>query len=163
MSDLEVAPQDASDALVRGDPLLLHEYFTRAVRRWPQHIAIDVPPGPDRPERQQITYAELARQVGLLTQALQPVVGAECVVAILLPRASHLPFAAQLAVLQAGAAYTCLDGSLPDEHLAWVLADSGAVAVVTDAAGKERLTRFPGPLPRVIDVAECAVRQRPGV
>ena len=51
----------------------------------------------------------------------------ECVVAILLPRDSSQLYAAQLAVLKAGAAYTCLDPSFPDERIVDVLEDAEAV------------------------------------
>ena len=122
-----------------GDPTLLHEFFAAAAARWPDHLAIDVPPGPQRPARACLTYVELAVAAAGLAVALRPHVAGECVVAILLPRGTPLVYAAQLACLSAGAAYTYLDGSLPDEHLRHVLSDCGAVAVLADRAGRARL------------------------
>jgi len=46
---------------------------------------------------------------------------------------------AQLAVLKAGAAYTCIDPSFPDRRIRELLADSEAVALLTDALGKKRI------------------------
>jgi len=45
-------PQDSS-------PQFLHTCFEAAARRWPEALAVDVPPGPDRPLRRTTTYAEL--------------------------------------------------------------------------------------------------------
>jgi non-ribosomal peptide synthetase-like protein len=64
-------------------------------------------------------------------------VSGECVVAIMLPRNSDLLYAAQLGVLKAGAAYTCIDPSFPDRRVRELLADSEAVALLTDALGKK--------------------------
>ena len=55
----------------------------------------------------------------------------ECVVSILLPKHSHHLYVAQLAVLKAGAAYTCLDPSFPEEHIRFIVEDSWSVAVLT--------------------------------
>ncbi len=41
------------------EPTLPHEYFARAVRRWPDRIAVEVPPGSGRPKRTRTTYAQL--------------------------------------------------------------------------------------------------------
>lgn len=57
--------------------------------------------------------------------------------AILLPRSADV-YAAQLAVLKAGAAYTCIDPSFPDERARWMLDDAQAVALITDDAGMAR-------------------------
>lgn len=130
-----------------GDPTLLHEFFTAAAARWPEHVAIDVPPGPQRPARVSLTYAELGAAAAGLAAGLRRHVTGECVVAILLARGTPLVYAAQLACLTAGAAYTYLDASLPDEHLRHVLTDSGAVAVFTDRAGRARLAALHLDLP----------------
>ncbi len=105
--------------------MLLHEIFEHAVRRWPDNVAVDVPPGTGRVERIQLTYAELSRQSDALAACLESCVTGECVVAILLPRNSGLLYAAQLAVLRAGAAYTCIDPVFPDERILDVLTDAG--------------------------------------
>jgi len=60
-----------------------------------------------------VTYAELAAQADALARHLARFVQGEGVVALLLPRDSPELFAAELAVLQAGAAYVALDRSFP--------------------------------------------------
>src|SRR5262245_59806447 len=69
---------------------LLHEFFEPAARRWPERTAIETPPASGRPERRLITYAELNRQANALAHRLSELVTqADCIVAILLPRASE--------------------------------------------------------------------------
>jgi len=134
----------------------LHDLFLRAAERWPDQPAIDVPPGPDRPRRAVTSYAALAAAARALAARLQPFVHGECVVAVLLPRTSHRLYAAQLAVLQAGAAHVCLDPVFPEAHLAHVLHDSGAVAVLTTGAFAARCVRAGVARERVLDVdAPC--------
>ncbi|MEN9813290.1 MAG: hypothetical protein RL479_1976, partial [Verrucomicrobiota bacterium] len=124
---------------VEGEPALLHGFFERAARRWPGQVAIDVPPGPGRPARVTLTYAELDAAADTVAAALRELVRGEAVVAILLPRSHWDLYAAQLGTLKAGAAYTCLDPAFPDARLAELLADSAAVAVLTNPVGAARL------------------------
>ena len=133
--------------------MLLQDLFAAAARRYPQRIAVDVPPGIGRPQRQTLTYAALARMADAIACALAPHVGGESTVAILLPRDTPWLYAAQLGVLQAGAAHVCLDPSFPDAYVDHVLRDSGARVLLSDerSAGK---TGPDGP-PR-IDVRHCA-------
>ena len=83
-------------------PGLLHEFFTRAARKWPHRVAVDVPPGRLRPSRHRTTYAELDRQSNVLAHRLGSFVAGECIVAILLPRTSAHLYAAQIGVMKAG-------------------------------------------------------------
>ena len=136
---------------VEGEPALLHAFLERAARRWPGQVAIDVPPGPDRPARVTLTYAELDAAADAVAAALRGSVRGEAVVAILLPRNHWDLYAAQLGTLKAGAAYTCLDPSFPDARLAELLADSAAVAVLTNPAGAARLRPI-GAGPLALDV-----------
>lgn len=138
-------------------PGLLHEYFEAAVRRWPDEIAIDVPPGPERPQRTWVTYAELARQVEAIAAHLRLFIHGECVIAILLPRNSELLYATQLAVLKAGAAYLCIEPAFPDERIHTLLADSGTAALLTDPAGRAR-TRAAIDPGRIFDAGALAIR-----
>jgi non-ribosomal peptide synthetase-like protein len=117
----------------------LHHLFEAAAREWPDEVAIEVPPGRSRPDRLVITYSELNRRSTAIASYIRRLVTGECVVAIMLPRDSDLLYAAQLAVLKAGAAYTCLDPAYPDDRVQSLLADSEAVAVLTDSQGQERL------------------------
>src|SRR5262252_1208533 len=150
----------ATDAADRGvvEPVFLHQFFERTATRWPDRPAIDVPPGAGRPHRRVLTYAEVEEQANALAAFLSPLVSGESVIAILLPRASEFLYIAQLAVLKAGAAYTCIEPAFPDEQARAILADSEAVAVLTDAAGMAATARLGFDQERVFDTAEV-VRQ----
>ena len=123
-------------------PTLLHEFFSRTVEYRPDRTAVEIPPGSGRPMRRSATYAELARQAGIVTALLRPFVQSECVVAIFLPRQGEHLYSSQLGVLKAGAAYTCLDPALPDEQVREILVDSQAVALLADAPGLARARRL---------------------
>ena len=114
------------------DPSLLHHFFTRSAARYPRRIAVDVPPGERRPVRHRMTYAQVDEQSDVLAANLRALVQGECIVAIFLPRDSHHLYVAQLAVMKAGAAYTCLDPSFPDEHCRFILEDTSAVALLSN-------------------------------
>lgn len=129
---------------------VLHALFTRAVARDPRRIAVEVPPSGDTPRRE-ITYGDLDRWSNGLAHLLADRVSSECVVAILLPRTIEV-YAAQLAVLKSGAAYTCIDPSFPDDRARWMLEDAEAVVLITDRAGAERARRAGWTAP-IIDVA----------
>lgn len=119
-------------------PQLLHEFFEQAAIRWPDHVAVDVPPGLGRPERRTVTYAQLDQQADALATTLRQRTSGECVIAIQLPRTSEHLYVAQLAVLKAGAAYACIDPSFPDAQFDEILRDSNAIALLTDRAGADR-------------------------
>jgi non-ribosomal peptide synthetase-like protein len=158
--------------LIDPRPRLLHEFFLRAVDRWPEVLAVDAPRGDAG--RRSATYAELLAASRRVAAVLGPLVRADAVVGIQLERDGPGLYAAQLGVLQAGAAYVGLDRTHPDAHLAFLLEDAAAVAVVTDRAGAARLRRLlpavpclvlddllaapdPGPLPAPgIDEAHLA-------
>src|SRR5262245_16685027 len=65
--------------------------------------------------------------------------GEERIVVILLPRSGDHLYVAQLAVLQAGAAFACIDPAFPDFQVQKILDDSGAAAILTDADGLARV------------------------
>jgi amino acid adenylation domain-containing protein len=132
---------------------LLQHFFESAATRWPEQIAVDVPPGVGRPERRLVTYRELEHQSNALAYLLRTFVTGECVVAILLPRSSERLYSSQLAVLKAGAAYTCIDPVFPDEQLRDILEDSEAVALLTDNDGLARAERSGFARERVFDVS----------
>jgi non-ribosomal peptide synthetase-like protein len=140
--------------IAREEPELLHGFFERTARVQPQAVALEVPPGPGRLRRERLTYGELARQSDALARRLGGFVRGECVVAILLPRESPRLFAAELAVLKSGAAYVCLESGFPDAHARYVLSDCAAVALLTDAAGRERAAAWDVPSARILDVDE---------
>ena len=140
-------------------PLFLHQFFERACQRWPERPAVDVPPGNGRPARRVLTYAELGRQADALASFLRGFATSECVIAILLPRTGEHLYLSQLAVLKAGAAYTCIDPAFPDEQVRAILADAEAVALLTDAAGLARVKGFGGDLSRVFEIAALIEEQ----
>ena len=141
-------------------PALLHAFLAEAVARFPDGTAIEVPPARTRPERQVMTYAELATLTDRLALHLAPRLDAERIVALLLPRTSPMLYVAQIAVLKAGGAYTAIDPSFPDDRIAEVLEDADAVAVLTDAAGAERLGPVAGAVPLLL-AADLAVQEAP--
>lgn len=66
--------------------------------------------------------------------------------AILLPRNTERLYSSQLGILKAGGAYASIDPAFPDGRIVEILQDSGAVALLTDAAGAARAKamRFAG-------------------
>ena len=136
-----------------AEPVFLHQYFERTALRFPDRPAIDVPPGIGRPERRILTYADVEQQANAVAAFLSTFVSEECVVAILLPRRSEFLYIAQLAVLKAGAAYTCIEPAFPDEQVRAILADSEAVAILTDVAGLAGADRLAIDRERIFDVA----------
>lgn len=109
-----------------------------------------------RPERVRLTYRELDARAEAIARAVRPLAGPDQIVAILLPRDAADLYAAQLAVLRAGAAFTCIAPAFPDEHLAEVLTDAGAVAILTDKRGWRRCSQAALKTPPLIDVASLA-------
>ncbi|GDY28993.1 non-ribosomal peptide synthetase [Gandjariella thermophila] len=132
-------------------PAVLYEFFERTVRSSPDAVAVDVPPGPGRPQRRTISYAELKQAAERLARAVHLAVGRGGVAAVLLRRTSERLYAAQLAVLRSACAYVCVDPAFPDDQVAHILSDSSAGALLTDAEGAERASKvgYAGPIIRV--------------
>ena len=124
---------------------VLHGIFEQQARATPAALALDVPPPRPGLPRQVLTYAALDAAANALAGRLAAHVHGECVVAVLLPRAGPELFTAQLGIMTAGAAWTCIEPSTPLERLRLLIEDSQAVAVVTDEAGAKALecTGFP--------------------
>lgn len=133
-------------------PRLLHEFFDCSARRDPDRIAVDVPPGPGRPERSLVTYGALLAQAGALAARVRDFTRPDGVVGILLSRNSHWLYVAQLAVLKAGGAFTCIDPTFPDAHVQAVLDDGDAAVVLTDDDGLKRIERSGLRVRHAIDV-----------
>src|SRR5204863_7777259 len=91
-----------------------------------------------RPDRRLVTYRELEQKSVAMAGFLSPVIKEENVVAILLARRSEHLYSSQLAVLKAGAAYTCIDPAFPDEQVQNILEDSEAAVLLTNSAGLAR-------------------------
>jgi amino acid adenylation domain-containing protein len=86
-----------------------------------------------------LSYGELGIRADRLAQRLRQI-GVEPgdLVGLCLERSASLVVAA-LAICRAGCAYVAIDPKYPDERMQWMLEDSDAAAVVTDAATAERL------------------------
>ncbi len=110
---------------------LLHGIFERSAQRYPDNIAIEIPPTAEDPQRYKYTYAEVDRLASQLALRIAPLITGEQIVSILLPRRSHHLYVAQLAVLKAGAAYTCIEPTWPTERIHFILEDSSSAAVLT--------------------------------
>ncbi|MBK8379003.1 MAG: amino acid adenylation domain-containing protein [Nitrospira sp.] len=86
-----------------------------------------------------VTYAALLAQAAQLAQALQArKIGPECLVAVALERSVEL-VVALLGTWYAGAAFVPLDPTYPTERLRYMLQDSQAALLLTDAAQATRL------------------------
>ena len=126
------------EVLTGANRVLLHDLFDRAARLGPDVVAVDIPPGRDRPRRVTVTYETLRLASEAIAASLAPMIAGECVVAILASRTSEALFAAQLGVLKAGAAHTSLDIAFPEDQIRATLRESGAVALLVDERGWER-------------------------
>ncbi|MEW5983749.1 MAG: amino acid adenylation domain-containing protein, partial [Acidobacteriota bacterium] len=137
----------------------LHRLFDEVAGRCPDRVAVDIPPGQGRRERQQITYAELQHQADAIAAALAGVVGREGIVAVFLGRETPALYAAQIGVLKSGGSFTSIDPLFPDEHVRRILDDADPAAVITTQEGRARLGTIggrprpvviPGGLPRLL-------------
>ncbi|MER7585143.1 MupA/Atu3671 family FMN-dependent luciferase-like monooxygenase [Kitasatospora sp. NPDC097691] len=134
-----------ADADATDQPELLHHAFEQQARRTPAAQAV-IDAG--RP----VTYGELDRGAEVLAARLREqadVTGA--VVAVCLPRGVPA-VEAVLAVLKAGGILLPLDPAQPAARLAQLLADSGAVLLVTTAAAEPVGLRATVPGLRVLDL-----------
>ncbi|HEU0301092.1 MAG TPA: AMP-binding protein, partial [Longimicrobium sp.] len=131
----------ATAPLSTGGAACAHHLFQARVARHP-HAPAAAHAG------RTLTYAELDRRSSAVAARLRALgVGPEARVAVMLERGPELA-AALLGVMKAGAAYVPLDPGYPAERIAYVLEDSGAVAVLAGAAHA-----LPPAAPRVVEIA----------
>ncbi|MET0395684.1 MAG: amino acid adenylation domain-containing protein [Longimicrobiaceae bacterium] len=146
VGDAELQDPAEREQLVRGwnaaevplDPAAtLPALFAAQVRRAP-HAAALVAGG------ERWSYADLERRADGIARRLAALgVGPEVRVGLLLERGAEM-VAAMLGVLAAGGAYVPLDPEYPAERLAFMLADSGARVLVTQAGLEGRAAGFGG-------------------
>ncbi len=124
---------------------LLHEVFEDRVRDRPRSHAVAV-------GREMTSYAGLERYANRLARHLRALgVRRGARVGILLPHSVDA-YAAIIGVLKAGAACVPIDVRDPLGHVAHVLEDSGASALVTTTQYARRRAGFPG---KVVDLDAC--------
>src|SRR5438876_3594974 len=102
---------------------------------WPELFRVRAARTPDAPavifEGECLSYAELNVRANRLARYLISLgAGPERLVAIALPRSAEM-ITAVLAVLKAGAAYVPVDPAYPADRVAFMLADTRPVAVLT--------------------------------
>ena len=107
-------------------------------------IALQAQRTPDRPAvifgDQQLTYAELDQRANQLAQHLRRRgVGPEVLVVVCMERSLEL-IVAMLGILKAGGAYVPLDPSYPQQRLAFVLQQTAAPVLLTQARFRADLT-----------------------
>jgi len=108
------------------------EVFEDQVERAPEAVALLY-------EERQLTYRELNRRANRVAHRLRALgVGPDTLVAVCMERSLDMVIAC-LGVLKAGGAYVPLDPAYPTERLAFMLADSGAVALLTRRVHLDRL------------------------
>lgn len=117
--------------------------------------------------RERLTYAELDRESTRLAACLHGLkIGPGRCVGILVERSVRFVVAA-LGIVKSGAAYVPLDPATPVERAAFILADAGAAALVTQPAKFERLPEGPWPtidvdrIPRVSPVSIASLDTEP--
>lgn len=149
-----MTPAERSDVMTRGNDT------TEALPSWtvPERVLSQAAATPDvvavRAGSRSLTYQQLAEQSALLADALlSQGVGQGSRVAVCVDRTPNM-LVALLGVLRIGAAYVPIDVSYPADRVAYVLGDSDATAIITDAASIGSLPWTSVPVLRVDQLTE---------
>ncbi|WP_433362612.1 amino acid adenylation domain-containing protein [Streptosporangium sp. CA-115845] len=122
-ADIHTLSAGPSGSELTGD-VLVPEMIRRAARRTPEAVAVVC-------GRESVTYGELLARAGRLAGVLRDGgVDRGDVVGVCLPRSIEA-ITALLAVWWAGAVYLPFDPDVPDERLAFSMADSSATHLIT--------------------------------
>ncbi|MEU7984146.1 amino acid adenylation domain-containing protein [Streptosporangium canum] len=171
LSELEILPA-AERAAILGDPpedlawdpgaLLLDQLIARQAARTPEAPAVVVPGtagGRGASSGTVLTYGELDRASTAVAGRLRLLLAQAAPAGEPADRGARVALGltagpeavvALLGILKAGAAYVPLDPAQPAERLAYLLADSGAAAVIAEEAG---FAGFTGPIVTRADLA----------
>lgn len=116
----------------------LHELFEKQVERTPDAVAIV------DDEDRRLSYRELNSRANQLAHYLRKAgVGRDVLVSVVMERCLELPIAL-CAVLKAGGAFVSIDPDYPAERVRFMLEDTGAPVLLTQARLAERLPRSSG-------------------
>jgi amino acid adenylation domain-containing protein len=151
IGDLEWAAQAAGGSAPRAQfPVneRLHERFARQAAETPEAVAVCL-------DGAGLTYAELELRANRLASYLRhrAGVGLEERVGLFFERSVDL-IVAILGVLKAGAAYVPVDPSSPADRVAFITADAGVVAVLTQTALESRLPTLAVPVVAIDAIGE---------
>ncbi|HWI56637.1 MAG TPA: AMP-binding protein, partial [Bacillota bacterium] len=140
MSREATLPQTTAATVPVAAPLCIPELFEAQVRKTPNAVAVNH-------GEQKLTYRELNEQANQLAHYLRTLgVGPEVPVALYLERSLQMVVAI-LGVLKAGGAYVPIDLAYPKERLSFMLEDSQAPVLLTQASLRGAL---PTPTSRVV-------------
>ncbi|TCP54485.1 amino acid adenylation domain-containing protein [Tumebacillus sp. BK434] len=117
-----------------GEPVCAHELFERTAEELPHKTALEL--GDIK-----LTYAELNERANRLAHHLRKAgVTQESLVAVSMERSVEM-VVAMFGILKAGGAYLPLDPAYPGERLSFMLEDSGAKILLTQAHLAEQLPK----------------------